>query len=58
MMARKFFKYGQMESILMHLQIAPACYAKYKKEEIEVKALMELVKEGGVAEVTTRKEKT
>ena len=43
-----------MESIFMHLQNAPIYYAKYKKEEIEVKALMLLIKEGGVPEVTTK----
>ena len=33
-MARKFLKYGQVESILMHLQNVPIYYATYKKEEI------------------------
>ena len=39
----------------MHLQNAPMYYAKYKKEESEVKALMELIK-GGVADVTAIEE--
>ena len=34
----------------MYLQNAPIYYDKYKKEESEIKALMELIK--GVAEVT------
>ena len=38
----------------MYLQNAQIYYAKYKKEEIEVKALMELIKEG-VAEVKKMK---
>ena len=37
-MAIKFLKYG----FLMHLQNAPTYYAKYKKEESKVNALMEL----------------
>ena len=44
-MARKFLKNGQVESFLMHLQNAPIYYAKYKKEESEIKALMELIEE-------------
>ena len=30
---RKFFKYGQVESILIHLQNAPIFDVNYKKEE-------------------------
>ena len=56
-MAIKFLKYRQVESILMHLQNAPIYYDKYKKKESEVKALMELIKEEGVAEVTATEEK-
>ena len=41
---RKFRKYLQVESILIHLQNAPIYHAKYKKEKSEVKALMELIK--------------
>ena len=56
-MAKKFFfKYGQVESIAMHLQNATLYHAKYKSEENEVKALIDLEKE--VAEVTTIEEKT
>ena len=54
-MARKFRKYGQVKRILMHLQNAPIYYAKYKNEESEVKAMMELKE--GVAEVTATEEK-
>ena len=42
----------------MHLQNTSIYYAKYKKEESEVKALMDLTKEEGVAEVTATVEKT
>ena len=42
----------------MHLQNTLIYYAKNKKEKIEVKALMELIKEEGVAEVTGTEEKT
>ena len=42
----------------MHLQNAPLYYAKYKKEESEVKALIELLKEEGMAEVTASEEKS
>ena len=35
----------------MHPQNTPIYYTKFKKEESEIKALMELIKEG-VAEVT------
>ena len=41
----------------MHLQNAPIYYAKYKKQESEVKALMKLKKEEGLAEITATKEK-
>ena len=41
----------------MHLKNTPIYYAKYKKKESEVKALMEQVKEEKVAEVTAIKEK-
>ena len=37
----------------MHLQNAQMYYAKYQKEENEVKALMKPIKEEGVAEVRT-----
>ena len=57
-MARKLKIYRQMEIILMHLQNAPIYYAKYKKEESEVIAVMELIKVGGVAEVKATEEKT
>ena len=56
--ARKFLKYGKVKVILMHLQNTLIYYAKNKKEKIEVKALMELIKEEGVAEVTGTEEKT
>ena len=39
----------------MYLQNAPIYYDKYKKEESEIKALMELIK--GVAEVTATEKK-
>ena len=55
-MARQFRKYGQVERILMHLQNAPIYYAKYKKQESKVNALMELIK-GGVAKVTATEER-
>ena len=51
-----FFKYGQLERILMHLQNKPIYYAKYKKEKSEVKALIELIKER-VVEVKATEEK-
>ena len=54
---RKYRKYRQVERILMHLQNAPICYVMYKNKESEVKALMELIKEGGVAEITATEEK-
>ena len=40
----------------MHLQNAPIYYAKDKKEEREVKAVIELLKGGGVAEITAPEE--
>ena len=39
-----FRKYGQVKRIGMHLQNTPIYYAKYKKQENEVKAQMELIK--------------
>ena len=54
-MAKKFIKYIQIKSILMHQQNTPMYYAKYKKEENNIKALMELIK--GVAVVTITEEK-
>ena len=56
-MARKFRKYRQVERIVMHLQNALINYAKYKYEKSEVKALMELIKEEGAADVTASKGK-
>ena len=50
-MAKKFKNCGQMESIVMHFQNAPIYYVKYKYEENEFKALIELVNEKGMAEV-------
>ena len=58
LVVRKLKEYGQVESILMHLQNAPIYYAKYKKEESKLKALMDLIKEEGVTEVTATEEKT
>ena len=55
LMARKSLKYGQVESILIHLQNTPLYNAIYKKEESEVKAQIALIK--GVAEATTTEEK-
>ena len=43
--------------MLMHLQNAPIYYAKYKKEESKVKALMELINEEGVTQVTSTDKK-
>ena len=42
----------------MHLQVATKFYFKYRNEESENKALRELIKEEGVAEVTAVEEKT
>ena len=53
---RKILKYRQVKRILMHLQNAPIYYAKDKKEEREVKAVIELLKGGGVAEITAPEE--
>ena len=56
-MARKFLKYGQVERFLIYLQNIPIYYAKYKKEESKIKALMELIKEERVTEVKVTEEK-
>ena len=44
-MTRKFKKIRQMEIIVIHPQNAPIYNVKYKKEESEVKAQIELIKE-------------
>ena len=43
-----------MESIVKHLHNAPI----YEEEEIEVKTLIELMKEKGMAKITAIEEKT
>ena len=45
-----------METIVIHPQNAPIYDVKYRKEESEVKALIELIKGEGVAEVTVKHE--
>ena len=49
---KKILKSRQVESMVMHLQNAPIYQIKYKKEENEVKELIELINKG-MAEVTT-----
>ena len=44
-MTRKFKKIRQMEIIVIHPQNAPIYNVKYRKEESEVKAQIELIKE-------------
>ena len=51
-MAEKSRKIGLVESILMHLQITPIDYVKYRNEEREYKTLRGLIKKEGVVEVT------
>ena len=41
----------------MHLQNWQTYYAKYKKEESEIKALMELIKEEGMAVTVIERKK-
>ena len=43
MIGKKFRKYGQEESIAVHLQNMPIYYVNYKKEEDGVNALIELI---------------
>ena len=52
-MAKKFKKLGQVENISMNLQNTPTYYLKYRKKESKDKALRELIKEEGVAEVSS-----
>ena len=50
--AKKVIKYEQVKNLALHQQMkTPTYFVKYEKEENEVQALMELKKEGGVAEV-------
>ena len=56
MMARKFRKYGQVESIAVHLQNTPIYYVNYKKKD-GVNALIGLIHEKGVARVVVTEER-
>ena len=56
-MARKFRKYGQVESIEAHLQYTPTYYVNYKKEDDGANALIELIHKEGVARVVATMER-
>ena len=57
LMARKFRKHGQVESIAVNLQNTPIYYVNYKKEEDGVNALIGLIHEEGVATVVATEER-
>ena len=50
-MARKILKYGQGESVAVHLQNTPTYYINYKMEENRLNALIGLMHEGRVTRV-------
>ena len=56
-MAKKFRKYGLVESIVVHLQDVPIYHINYKKEEDGVNALIELIQEERMARVVATEER-